>query len=577
MTSVGAPLLEGSDNERSQTRIATATAVRTAPPVGRVPRNRSISESAASHSPLPSSSSITNLADRQRRPFHYAPDASDDDDSSLMTSANTSSVDHNMAIRYRLFNRLDPGGNSLRMPDHVVPAEFFSILPFSDFTDDSGKQNSIVTIFSIWNTMMGTSLLAMPWALYQAGLGLGLFLMLAVAALALYTAYRIVESPQGLGLTSDAGLPDFPDVCRYFWGRSGELFAVVFSIVVLLGGVIVYWVLMSNFLYYTGTVFYNAMQENSTEVPVMVNKTWTCDVYCLEGVDVQPLVKSDNSSTFEKLWKLQGTVPFYLAVIAFPLLNFKSPTFFTKFNMLGTISVVYLLGFVLSKVFECGINLDFSAAGPGKLHHVELASWRFPALTGTLALSYFIHNAVLNILRNQKNPSNNARDLTIGYCLAAFCYVFVGFGFYAAFPTFKSCISDNFLNNFGSGDVLSAMARLFLLFQMFTVLPLLMYLIRAQLSYSIVGLVYPGFGWVCLINAVVMSISILFAVFFPHVGSILRYVGSFSGLIYLFALPSAVHLKRLQMKGELTRTQLIVHGIIVLLGVLNLLAQFALV
>lgn len=56
----------------------------------------------------------------------------------------------------------------------------------------------IIFSFSIWNTMMGTSLLAMPWALQQAGLGLGLILMLLMAFIALYTAYRIVQSPQGL-------------------------------------------------------------------------------------------------------------------------------------------------------------------------------------------------------------------------------------------------------------------------------------------------------------------------------------------------------------------------------------------
>lgn len=46
--------------------------------------------------------------------------------------------------------------------------------------------------------MMGSSLLAMPWAVQQAGLLLGIFLILAVGALSLYTAYRIVQSPVGL-------------------------------------------------------------------------------------------------------------------------------------------------------------------------------------------------------------------------------------------------------------------------------------------------------------------------------------------------------------------------------------------
>lgn len=101
------------------------------------------------------------------------------------------------------------------MPDHVyVPSELFSILPFDDFKDSDGKQGSIVTMyarffypfflialfsFSIWNTMMGTSLLAMPWALQQAGLGLGVFLILFMGSVALFTAYRVIESPKNLG------------------------------------------------------------------------------------------------------------------------------------------------------------------------------------------------------------------------------------------------------------------------------------------------------------------------------------------------------------------------------------------
>jgi hypothetical protein len=39
---------------------------------------------------------------------------------------------------------------------------------------------------------------------------------------------------------------------------------------------------------------------------------------------------------------------------------------------------------------------------------------------------------------------------------------------------------------------MSATARMFLLFQMFTVLPLLLYLIRVQLSYLFIGTTYPG-------------------------------------------------------------------------------------
>uniref|UniRef100_A0A0N5BL15 Sodium-coupled neutral amino acid transporter 9 homolog n=1 Tax=Strongyloides papillosus TaxID=174720 RepID=A0A0N5BL15_STREA len=498
---------------------------------------------------------------------------------------------HNMAIRYRLFNRLDPGGSRLVMPDHVLPDQFFSILPFDDFRDEQGKQGSIVTIFSIWNTMMGTSLLAMPWAISQAGLLLGIFLVLGMAGLALYTAYRIVQSPDGLLMAVEEGKAEATDVCRYFWGKSGEYTSVFFSIITLLGGVLVYWVLMSNFLYYTVNVFHEALQPNSTIIPSMANKTFKCDVYCpMDSIQEQAhfpdfsfyhpnlYVKdkslSDEGESFfsyDNLWSLQGTVPIILFFIIFPLMNFKSPTFFTKFNMLGTISVMYLIIFTVMKAFECGINIDF--VNTKSQNYAPLWRLRFPALTGTLALSYFIHNAILTILRNQKNPENNARDLSIGYSLSAFCYLIIGTMFYIAFPTYRSCISDNFLNNFGTGDVMSATARLFLLFQMITVLPLLMYFIRSQFYYVISGITNPSTKQIVTLNICVLSLAVLTAIFYPHVGSILRYIGAMSGLVYVFALPCAIHLKRLQLRGEMRMRDVVVHGTIVLLGILNLVAQ----
>ncbi|CAB3406200.1 unnamed protein product [Caenorhabditis bovis] len=493
--------------------------------------------------------------------------------------------EHNNALRYRLYNRLDPGGEHFTMPDHVIPASLFSILPFEELKDVSGKQGSLVTIFSIWNTMMGTSLLAMPWALQQAGLVWGIVIMLVMAALCFYTAFIIIDSPKRIAqMDIDPSLAEFSDVCKAWFGRVGEMTATIFSVCVLIGGIIVYWVLMSNFLYYTGAVVYEALQPNSTTIPVMENKTFTCDVYCPEDMvwsapsweqtmmDAIEQLEGDDNWSFDKFWSLQGSVPIYLAFALFPLMNFKSPTFFTKFNVLGTVSVMYLLLFVFSKLLECGVNMDFT--NPKSIHYVKLFNWHFPALSGTLTLSYFIHNAVLTILRNQKHPENNARDLSIGYCLVAFCYVFIGFTFFAAFPVQRTCISDNFLNNFGAGDVLSSTARLFLLFQMITVLPLLMFLVRSQLFYAIFGKTWPGIIKVVILNMVLIAIAVGFATFYPNVGSILRYVGSISGLIYVFALPSLVYIRQNRAMGTLTPFKKYAHLAIIAVGVVNLIAQF---
>lgn len=53
---------------------------------------------------------------------------------------------------------------------------------------------------------------------------------------------------------------EFPDVCRYYFGKFGQWSSLVFSMVSLIGAMVVYWVLMSNFLYNTGQFIYSKSQ-----------------------------------------------------------------------------------------------------------------------------------------------------------------------------------------------------------------------------------------------------------------------------------------------------------------------------
>lgn len=54
-----------------------------------------------------------------------------------------------------------------------------------------------------------------------------------------------------------------------------------------------------------------------------------------------------------------------------------------------------------------------------------------------------------------------------------------------------SFLDQNFLDNFPNSDILSFVARIFLLFQMVTVYPLLGYLARVQLLGQVFGDAYP--------------------------------------------------------------------------------------
>ena len=51
---------------------------------------------------------------------------------------------------------------------------------------------------------------------------------------------------------------------------------------------------------------------------------------------------TEPKTDFYQYWNKQKTVPFFLVIIIVPLMNIKSPTFFTKFNALGMFVIVSL-------------------------------------------------------------------------------------------------------------------------------------------------------------------------------------------------------------------------------------------
>lgn len=131
---------------------------------------------------------------------------------------------------------------------------------------------------------------------------------------------------------------------------------------------------------------------------------------------------------------------------------------------------------------------------------------------------------------------------------------------------------QNLLNNFQKWDGLTLGARIVLLFQLVTVYPLLAFVLRIQLL-----------SWICkgsnralvlFINFTLVSICVIFATFVPYIGTIVRYTGALSGLIYVFTFPSLLHLAILKKEGKLSVYSILFHLAIPVIGFLNLIAQF---
>ncbi|KAH0627946.1 hypothetical protein JD844_008541 [Phrynosoma platyrhinos] len=290
-----------------------------------------------------------------KRPFHVEPTniVRVNDDMQRVTAEASA-----MNKRIHYYSRLSsPSDRALVAPDHVLPApeEIYVYSPLGTAfkidgcPDGRGKNSSLVTIFMIWNTMMGTSILSIPWGIKQAGFTTGIIIILLMGILTLYCCYRIVKSRTMIS-SVDTSSWEFPDVCKYYFGSFGQWSSLLFSLVSLIGAMVVYWVLMSNFLFNTGKFIYGNTKlilnnyVNDVNITDIVPGTNGSDrVLCPDGADQDvPGNKTslfDSTSgtgfhEFEEWWNKSKTVPFYLSIILL-LLNFKSPSFFAKFNILG--------------------------------------------------------------------------------------------------------------------------------------------------------------------------------------------------------------------------------------------------
>uniref|UniRef100_A0A8C7LAU2 Neutral amino acid transporter 9 n=1 Tax=Oncorhynchus kisutch TaxID=8019 RepID=A0A8C7LAU2_ONCKI len=499
----------------------------------------------------------TDSLDRgARRPFHVEHRNIVENEPSERVSAEASVL----SSRVHYYSRLTASSDRLLSPpDHVIPCqeELYVYSPlgmaFKVTGGDGGAKNpSIITIFAIWNTMMGTSILSIPWGIKQAGFTLGIVLLISMGLLTLYCCLRVLKSPKSIPYidTSDW---EFPDVCKYYFGKFGQWSSLVFSMVSLIGAMVVYWVLMSNFLFNTGKFIYNYAHNVSmsdTEFGTNGSERVICpfpdtgDHKGNSGISGLYLntnnYGNDTSDTavFDRWWSKTNTIPFYLIILLLPLLNFRSASFFARFTFLGTISVVYLIILVTLKAIRLGFHLEFHWLESTQFYVPEFRLL-FPQLTGVLTLAFFIHNCIITLMKSNKHQENN-----------------------------------NFLDNFPSSDVLVFVARTCLLFQMTTVYPLLGYLVRVQMMSQVFGKHYPSFFHVFTLNIFIVGTGVCMAKYYPNIGSIIRYSGATCGLALVFVFPSLVHMISQKRRGELSWPSAIFHSLLIVLGVANVAGQF---
>ena len=263
--------------------------------------------------------------------------------------------------------------------------------------------------------MMGSSLLALSWAIKASGLAMGFGIVMFMTIIAYYTAYLVISlhakhnSRQKILRSVEYSfsfeiffsdnptlIPEFPQLCGKLLGKPWEYICLVFSILIMQGVAIVYCILMSNFLY--DTVEFMIQGINGT--PSHSSNASVIDVICpSNSANFNATTDESDNPYFNR-----NTAPLYLIVLL-PIISVKSPTFFTKFSSLGTLNVFFLIGVVVFLSGSWGLHVDFT--NPESDEFVPMIKSTFPSLSGMMAMGLFIHSVIITIMKNNRYQENN--------------------------------------------------------------------------------------------------------------------------------------------------------------------------
>jgi len=252
----------------------------------------------------------------------------------------------------------------------------------------------------------------------------------------------------------------------------------------------------------------------------------------------------------------------------------KDLSIFMKVGSFGVIFIIFLIIFIVATGFIAINSTDFKTGTMEESNDVNWANnerilvlfnSNFSPLAGILCAGYFLHSYSVPILRSSKNPEKNHRDIFLGYLFVFLSYAvcgtmgyigFVGYGFkdyylgqYLTARDRAGQIDQNCLNMYDYTDVWAFIMRIAIFLLIFSSYPLLHYFTSTSIL-KLAKIENPSDTTNFLMNVAVNSFPMLFALFYPNIGTILSYIASISGFLAIYLLPVMVHLKIMRTKLE---------------------------
>ena len=397
---------------------------------------------------------------------------------------------------------------------------------------DSKKVSSFQIVFSVWNTMIGSSIVSIPYNVYNAGIIPTIIMGLLYGYICFLTCSVVVR----LGGKEE----DFAVVVyNYFYygfgkraAKVGKIIQIIFNLMINIGATLIYFLIINQNLY-----------------PCI------CLFLRLFHFDINPDDLSPNFGRFSLFY-----CALIVSLIVFPLTILRKIQFLVKFNSFGfcfvSVLLIYVIYTGISTMATNTFKFEYKENTVGnKERYLYLFGQDPGLLTGTLSLGLFCHSVILPLMKTNRNQENNNRDLFLGYVCVSLTYIIIGIFGYIGFsgsdvsPKFK----DNWFRFFESDNYLILVLRILNVIQLSSIFPILFYAVRNQLFSNFFKSYHKSKSCVPLI---VFSISLLslciIVLYFCYdlLGTLIAYIGAATALVLIYTIPSIINMINYYIKHQ---------------------------
>ncbi|KAI0675096.1 amino acid transporter [Trametes maxima] len=382
------------------------------------------------------------------------------------------------------------------------PEDTYLADPRIDLEELAAKQAAgggmLDSVANMANSILGAGIIGLPYAVRQAGFFTGLVLLVVLCGVTDWTIRLIVVNAKLSGQSSYIG------VLNHCFGSSGRAAVSFFQFAFAFGGMCAFGIIIGDTIPHV----IRSIFPHLYRVPVL-----------------------------SLLTKRQFVIALCTMCVSYPLSLYRDIHKLSRASGLALIGMVIIVTSVLIE----GPNVSSDLKGDASARFTFLGDGVFQAI-GVISFAFVCHHNSLLIYGSLHTPTmdrfNRVTHISTAISLVACCTLAI-----SAYVVFTDRTQGNILNNFGPNDTLINIARFCFGLNMFTTLPLELFVCREVIDqYFFENEPFNMQRHIFFTTALIFS-SMLISMITCDLGVMLEVTGGASATALAFIFPAACYLK----------------------------------